>query len=150
MIQRIQSVYLLINVISYSLLLFVPLAYINSDYVLNAWFLGTAQGSVIAPVYMLGLTALATIILSLATIFLFKNRPLQNKLCVAIFIIVMIFIALLFFIYPEMLINKVSNSAPIDYTFWNILTVIPLATTMFANKAILKDEKKVRAADRIR
>ncbi|MDD2412529.1 MAG: DUF4293 domain-containing protein [Bacteroidales bacterium] len=149
MIQRIQSVYLLINVISYTILLFVPLAYINSDYVLNAWFLGTAEGSVLAPVYMLGLTALATIILSLATIFLFKNRPLQNKLCVVIFIIAMIFIALLFFGYPELLINKVSNS-PIDYTYWNILTVIPLATTMFANKAILKDEKKVRAADRIR
>lgn len=149
MIQRIQSVYLLINVISYTILLFVPLAFINSGYVLNAWFLGSAEGAVLAPVYMLGLTALATIILSLATIFLFKNRPLQNKLCVAIFIIVMIFIALLFFIYPEMLINKISNS-PIDYTFWNILTVIPLATTMFANKAILKDEKKVRAADRIR
>lgn len=150
MIQRIQSVYLLINVISYSLLLFVPLAYINSDLILNAWFLGTAEGSVLAPVYMLGLTAIATIVLSIATIFLYNNRPLQNKLCVAIFIIVMIFIALLFFIYPEMLINKAINSAEINFTFWNILTVIPLATTMFANRAILKDEKKIKAANRIR
>lgn len=150
MIQRIQSVYLLINVICYTLILFVPLATINAEYSLNAWFFGTANGDVLAPVYLLGLTAIIISILSLVNIFLYKNRPFQNKLCVAIFVIIMLFMALLFFIYPEILINKVINSAKIDYTIWTIFAVLPLATTMFANRAILKDEKKVRAADRIR
>ncbi len=150
MIQRIQSVYLLINVICYTLILFVPLASIHDKYTLNAWFFGTTDGAVLAPVYFLGLTATIVAIISLANIFLFNNRPLQNKLCVVIFVIIMIFMGLLFFIYPEILINKVVNSAKIDYTIWTIFAVLPLATTMFANKAIQKDEKKVRAADRIR
>ena len=150
MIQRIQSIYLLINVICYTLILFVPLATINAELTLNAWFFGTNNGKVLAPVYLLGLTAIIISVLSFANIFLYKNRPLQNKLCVAIFVIIMLFMALLFFIYPEMLINKAINSATIDYTIWTIFAVIPLASTMFANKAILKDEKMIKAADRIR
>lgn len=151
MIQRIQSVYLFINVIFYTILLFVPIANIGDEYTMNVWMLKDLNGLVLSPTYYLGLTAITISIISLITIFLYKKRPTQNKLCVSLFILIMLFIGLMFFIYPEFLIKSfVSESTSVNYTLWSFLSVIPLATTMFANKAILKDEKKVRESDRLR
>lgn len=151
MIQRIQTVYLFLNVIFYTIILFTPIASIGDSYVLNVWMLKDTNGTVLAQTFYLGLTAVTIILISIFCIFSYKNRLTQNKLCVSLFVLIMLFIGLLFFIYPEFLIKKfVSESTAIKYSVWTILSVIPLASTMFANKAILKDEKKVRESDRLR
>ncbi len=151
MIQRIQTIYLFINVLFYTILLFVPIANIGNEYVMSMWTLTDTNGITLSPTYYLGLIALAIIVISLIAILSFKKRPNQNKLCVSLVIIIMFFVILLFFIYPEFLIKQfVSDATPMNFSLWTILSVIPLATTLLANKAILKDEKKVRESDRLR
>lgn len=151
MIQRIQSIYLFINVLFYSILLFVPIAYIGDDYLMSMWTLKDTNGITLSPTYYLGLIALAIIVISIMAIFSYKKRTNQNKLCVSLVVLIMFFVILLFFIYPEFLIKQfVSAATPMNFSLWTILSVIPLATTLLANKAILKDEKKVRESERLR
>ena len=151
MIQRIQSNYLFLTAICFSLLLFFPLATIDAKYVFSVWSLKTVEGMVLAPTYYLGLLAIIVSIISIVTIFLFKNRMLQNKLCVAIFLLIIIFLSLMFFIYPEYVIsNIIGSNAVLNFSFFTILSVLPLAFVLLANRGILKDERKVRAADRLR
>ncbi len=151
MIQRIQTIYLFINVLFYSILLFTPIANIGNEYIMNIWTLKDMNGATLSPTYYLGFMALLIIIISTIAIFSFKNRPSQNKLCVSLVIMIMFFIILLFFIYPDFLIKQfVSDATPMNFSLWTILSVIPLATSLLANKAILKDEKKIKESKRLR
>lgn len=151
MIQRIQTIYLLLTSICFSLIMFFPLAIIDVKYHFSVWSFSEIEKGVISPTYYLGLLAVIIAVISLATIFLYHKRMLQNKLCVVMFILILIFLALMFFIYPEFVIYKIIGSnAIINYSVVSILSVLPLAFVLLANRAILKDERKVRAADRLR
>ncbi len=151
MIQRIQSVYLLLTTICFSVILFFPLATIDAKYEFSVWSFSTIDGGVLAPTYYLGLLSVIIVVISLVTIFLYKKRMLQNKLCVAMFILILIFLALMFFIYPEFVIAKtIGGNAVLNYSIVSIFSVLPMAFVLLANRGILKDERKVRAADRLR
>ena len=87
MLQRIQTVYLLIIVALTIAILFLPLAVLQSGdqlFTFDATGISTmaAQPELIYPTW--GLFALAIVIslLALLTIFLFKKRILQIRLCV--------------------------------------------------------------------
>ncbi len=116
MIQRKQSIFLLIAVI------------LGMVYFL-AW-----------PLFFIQMFASAV---SLYTIFIYKRRLLQARLC-----LVSIFANLIWYIVLAVLIQqgKLSENIP-----W--VACLPLVATILcfmARKAILADEKLVRAADRIR
>ena len=85
MIQRIQTLYLLIVTALMAVTLFAPLAWFAGDageFGLYAFALKTAEGEAVQPaVYMGALLALACA-LPLVTIFLFRRRMLQIRLCV--------------------------------------------------------------------
>ncbi len=150
MIQRIQTIYLLLISICFTLILFFPIAEIN-DNILSVWSLKSSIGVVLTPTYYLGLLSLMIATISLVTIFLYTKRMLQNKLCVAMFIMIILFLSLMFFIYPEFVFYKMfGKDAVLSFSIYSIIGVLPLAFVILANKAILKDEKKVRAADRLR
>lgn len=150
MIQRIQTIYLLLITICFSLILFFPIAEINGN-ILTVWSLKSSIGVVLVPTYYLGLLSIMIASISFVTIFLFKKRMLQNKLCVSMFIMIILFLSLMFFIYPEFVIAKLlGEEAVVNFSLYSITGVLPLAFVMLANKAILKDEKKVRASDRLR
>lgn len=150
MIQRIQTIYLLLISICFTLILFFPIAEIN-DNILSVWSLKSSIGVVLSPTYYLGLLSLMIATTSLVTIFLYTKRMLQNKLCVAMFIMIILFLSLMFFIYPEFVFYKMfGKDAVLSFSIYSIIGVLPLAFVILANKAILKDEKKVRAADRLR
>ena len=150
MIQRIQTIYLLLISICFTLILFIPIAEIN-DNILSVWSLKSSIGVVLTPTYYLGLLSLMIATISLVTIFLYTKRMLQNKLCVAMFIMIILFLSLMFFIYPEFVFYKMfGKDAVLSFSIYSIIGVLPLAFVILANKAILKDEKKVRAADRLR
>jgi len=151
MIQRIQSIYLFLTAICFTIILFFPLATIDSAYQFSVWSLSSVEGLVKVPTYYLGLLAISIALIATSTIFFYKKRMLQNKLCVAMFILMLLFLALMFFIYPEFVIAKIiGGNAVLNYSYLSILSVIPLAFILLANRAILKDERKVRAADRLR
>jgi len=151
MIQRIQSIYLFLTTICFSLILFFPLATIDAKYQFSVWSFNEIDRGVIAPTYYLGLLAVVIAGTSLVTIFLYHKRMLQNKLCVAMFILILIFLALMFFIYPEFVIAKtIGGNAVLNYSIISFFSVLPMAFVLLANRGILKDERKVRAADRLR
>ncbi len=150
MIQRIQSIYLLLITICFSIILFLPIAEINGN-ILSVWSIKSTIGVILAPTYYLGLLSVMIALISTITIFLYKKRTLQNKLCVAMFIMTILFLSLMYFIYPEFVFSKMfGEEAVINFSLYSIVGVLPLAFVMLANRAILKDEKKARAADRLR
>ncbi|MEI6348110.1 MAG: DUF4293 domain-containing protein [Bacteroidota bacterium] len=151
MIQRIQSIYLLLIAVCFSILLFFPLATIDPNYEYSLWSLRSVEGMVKAPTYYLGLLAIVISGIALYTIFVYKKRMTQSKLCVAMFLLMLIFLTLMFFVYPEYVIAKfLGDNAIVNYSYIAILSVLPMAFVLLANRAILKDEQKVRAADRLR
>jgi hypothetical protein len=151
MIQRIQSIYLFLTTICFSLILFFPLATIDAKYQFSVWSFSEIDKGVIAPTYYLGLLAVIIAVISLVTIFLYHKRMLQNKLCVALFILILIFLALMFFIYPEFVIAKtIGENAVLNFSIISFFSVLPMIFVLLANRGILKDERKVRAADRLR
>lgn len=151
MIQRIQSIYLLLTTICFSLLLFLPLATIDAKYQFTVWSLSSSDGMVTAPTYYLGLIAISIAVISFIAIFLYKNRTIQNKLCVVLFVLIILFLTLMFFIYPEFGFSKIlPGNAIVDFSFYSFLAVLSFVFVLLANKAILSDERKVRAADRLR
>ena len=82
MIQRIQSLYLLAVAALMTTAVFTPLAYFaagSEEYLLYAFSLKSAETSY-STLYMGVIVALAAI-LPFVTIFLFKNRMLQIRLC---------------------------------------------------------------------
>ena len=87
MIQRVQTLYLLIAAIFTGILLFIPMAsfcgvVLAGD--LTAWQieLTDAAGNVlIQPIHLLGILLLCAALLPLITIFLFRKRKLQMRLC---------------------------------------------------------------------
>ena len=145
MIQRIQTLYLLIIAALMAVTLFSGLAWFAGDageFGLYAFGLKTAEGELVqSTVYMGVLLALACA-LPLVTIFLFRRRLLQIRLCV---------------VEMEGVYYFLSWRVFSDLTFhtqgFKPAIVLPLVCLLFAYlaaRAIFRDELLVRAADRIR
>lgn len=136
MIQRIQTIYLLFAFITMGILPFVfPL---ETDAVGKKVFF-TEHTSDLA---LFGLSA----VLSLITIFLFKNRKLQFVLCRLNIILNLILLGL--FVYHSLsLSGEVATSEKGIGMFLPIFSIVFL---VLANKAIKKDEDLVKSVDRLR
>ncbi len=134
MIQRIQSVYLLLAVItSGCVIFFLPLfVFTDSNYMIldDAIFTGT--------------TVLSTLI-SFYSIFRFKNRRQQLVSGRINIIINFIFFGFLLYMYFGVLAKE---EASLGLGSFMPLVVVVLIT--LANRGIMKDEMLVRAADRLR
>ena len=147
MIQRIQTLYLLIIAALMAVTLFSGLAWFAGD----AGELKTAEGELVqSTVYMGVLLALACA-LPLVTIFLFRRRLLQIRLCVVEMVL------LLGSLVMEGVYYFLSWRVFSDLTFhtqgFKPAIVLPLVCLLFAYlaaRAIFRDELLVRAADRIR
>ena len=85
MIQRIQTLYLLIVTALMAVTLFAPLAWFAGDageFGLYAFALKTAEGEAVQPAVYMGTVLALACALPLVTIFLFRRRLLQIRLCV--------------------------------------------------------------------
>ena len=136
MLQRIQTIYLLIAfIISGGLVFIFPIwklndgveVYATSYILVSSLFFGSA-------------------ILSLIAIFMFKNRKLQFVL--GRLAIILNFILLGFFVYQSLTVSgEVEASEKGIGMFLPIVSIVFLA---LANKAIKKDEDLVKSVDRLR
>ncbi|MCK5781493.1 MAG: DUF4293 domain-containing protein [Flavobacteriales bacterium] len=136
MIQRIQSVYLLIVIILGGLGLYLPIWH-NAENI-------TVKG--FENIYILVLFALE-IVLALATIFLFSNRKLQFVLG-RINILINILLLGVFVYFTQSFSGEAIVASEKE-----IGLVIPFVSIVFlflANKAIKKDEELVKSVDRLR
>ena len=157
MIQRIQTVLFLVASICFGVACFVPIGTIitnESYYILTSWVLkeNIPNGAIIQPVYFIGMLQILLGVMSFVAIFLYRNRPAQSKLCVAAIVINCVLLLLMCWYYPDRVLLRLPQTygEEIQYSFWVMLSFIPLACLYFANRFILKDEKKLRAADMLR
>ena len=158
MIQRIQSVFLLIAAACSVLLFFFPLAGIYGDTSTYLFYIYKFQNMVpgeasqfnnTAVIPLAGINAVMAVLV-LVSIFMYRNRILQMRLVrLAIFLDV-ILVALIFFIYAG-IIERTLFVTP-DYMS-EAGIYFPLAALIFlllANRYIQRDERMVRSLDRLR
>lgn len=152
MIQRIQSLYLLIVAGLMIATLFAPIAYFftgTAEYELYSFMLKSRVESISTP-YM-GLLLLATAILPLVTLFLYKNRMLQIRLCavnIVLLVGAIIFMAIYYYLSARMF-----SGLEFQTRGFRIAVIFPLISIILnylAMRAIFKDEMLVRSLDRIR
>lgn len=151
MIQRIQSVYLLIAAICGVACMSLPMGRYVSDGLLSAtmynlWIVpsdGSSRTLVSAPLFIVLLLASA---ISLYAIFMYKNRKQQIHLCT--------FSSLLlvgwYVVYTALAVLCGDHDATFSPSVYGALPAVALILNAMASRAIKADERLVRAADRIR
>lgn len=154
MIQRIQTIYLLIIVILLSITFFTPFAYFMGDgeqFDLYVYALKSESGvSVQATLYAAILPALA-LILPFITIFLYKNRMLQVRLCVVEVVLLLgslIIMGIYYFLSNRLFSELAHNLQGLKISF--ALPFVALLFAWLAFRAIFKDELLIRSLNRIR
>lgn len=162
MIQRIQTIYLLLVVALGILLVCVPVvslmtmedAALQRMWELSALGLDevTENADMLTPVALNGwwgltIASLLIPVLALVDIFLFKNRLLQARLN-----IFTVMLCLGWYGVLAIMIWFAKMNLGIEWHIlpWACIPLVCMVLTMMATRRILKDEALVRAADRIR
>lgn len=153
MLQRIQTLYLLIAAIIMGSILFIPYGEIilKDTQIVKVTSLGTrvAAGDTITvfrtyPVFVI---ALLSFLVTIVSIFLYKKRILQIRLCVLNFILVLSTTGLMFlYIYRA----AKYFDATVYHGFLMVLPLVAAILLWLTIRAIGKDEALVRSIDRIR
>jgi len=155
MIQRIQSIYLVLALIASVLMFIFPLAefYGSSNFVLYAYqldFFDPDPSLTFNPYFLLPLMALLVLLvfLPIITIFSFKSRKRQLLLTKISMGLTLVLLASYFFGYIALLENAVGN--PPHYEFASFMPALTFLFLLLANRSILKDEKLIKSMDRLR
>lgn len=135
MIQRIQSLYLLVVVIIGVIAMFSPLWQLNE----NPLIIGFEN------MYILSLFAVE-IVLAFVSIFLFKNRKLQFVIGRLNILINLILLGI-FGYYSLTFSGEMKIS---EKEIWLLIPFVSIVFLFMANKAIRKDEELVKSVDRLR
>ncbi len=153
MIQRKQSLYLLLSALIMGLLYFFPIAefMVNStnyyfDY-LEIASVADAKKQVVSTVYPIAFLLTLIVLLSLVGILAFKNRNLQTR--VTIFNIVL---KIGFLILSAFYILKVGSAFDSKFylQFSFIFPLVAIVLDFLAFKSILRDIRIIKSYDRIR
>jgi hypothetical protein len=147
MIQRIQSLYLLLAAAAYVCLFFFPFAGF-SDGQKTLSVLGVTEGGMIshgAAPLLAGVILL--IVLTLTIIFLYKKRMLQSRLT-ALCLLLNVGLIVGMFLFSDSVAKDMNVT--VKFETGSYIVIIPLVFLVLANRSIRKDEMKVRAADRLR
>lgn len=159
MIQRVQTLYLLLATIFTGLLLFVPLAssdISNMHADLTAWGIyvtDMTNNGLITQVLShswFGILLTLTTLLPFATIFLYKNRKRQMLLCIVEIILLAVSAGLLIYLQQtDMLIEEMAQPKFVLLSQSGLL-LLSIVSVWIARRRIAKDEALVRSLDRIR
>ncbi len=156
MIQRIQTVFLILVIIVQIVLFFTPLAVFISDLSYYKLFLTNMKNMTpdssldMSFLIALPLAIMNSVIIIIAgiTIFKFKNRILQIRLNRFNILLIAILVVGILFGYPQWMLNRAG--ADVTYEYGAYLPLISIVFLFIANIYIGKDEKLVRSADRLR
>jgi len=147
-IQRIQSVYLLIAVILMVVFAFFPALSFElggREFVYGALETGKVGATHIDPL-MLMLVVLISL-LAFIDIFLFKNLQRQMTVC---FVDIIIGLAMLVSIGIQAFIVGNREGVVLNWQYYLVLPVLSIIFLMMAHKSMSNDKKKLRDADRLR
>ena len=154
MIQRIQSLYLLLAAVVIGLVFFFPFAelLVNKEFLFSFKYRGLYQlkdGQEVLSVASIPLATLFSIILliSLITIFLYKKRGLQMRLCI---INILLSIGSLGVVYYYIAVAFSEFDAIVHYKIFALMPIISAILTYLAYRGVRKDELLIISMDRIR
>jgi glucan phosphoethanolaminetransferase (alkaline phosphatase superfamily) len=157
MLQRIQTIFLFLIVVSMGVVLGFPIwektgAGPTEIASLTAFQLTYAKGisSQITPVYYLAIMALVVAGVSLFTIFKYRNRLLQMGLCAINAIVLTGFMGFVLYLtlYKGKEFFNPADQGNFRYGFFAL--VAALIFNMLANRFIRRDEKLVQESNRLR
>ena len=90
----------------------------------------------------------------LLSYYMWKNRKNQTTIVYANMLIFLITVLVMTYLYPDVIFVRKGLMNPNDlfnFNYWILACMIPAALGLYlANRAIKKDEEKVKAADRLR
>lgn len=158
MIQRIQTVYLSLAFVAIAMLFAFPLAQFfseNGAYVFSITGLkNMVPGEPAAFSSMLFMPAIVVAVcialLAIITIFQYKNRAFQVKLTNIGVLASIALILGIFFLYIPMIEKKIKIVPDYSKSFGIYMPLLTLVFMILANRAIKRDDKLVRSADRLR
>ena len=154
MIQRIQTAYLFIVCVLIMMLFFFPIVkvLIGDDNIYYLFFNGVksidpGNQEMIYSTWPLLVIILIILLISVVSVFLYKRRIFQIRLCVYN-IFLLVGVEILIFYYALLFKNKFD--AIIHYSFPVVIPVISIILTYLAFRGIKKDVELLRSYDRIR
>ena len=147
-IQRIQSIYLLIAVILMVVFAFFPaLTFELADKTVLYGALESGRaGSLYVNPLLITLIILISL-LALIDIFLFKNLQRQMTVC---FVDIIIGLAMLVAICIQAFVVGNREGWAVNWQWYMLLPVLSIIFLMLAHKSMSNDKKKLRDADRLR
>ncbi|MBX2903447.1 MAG: DUF4293 domain-containing protein [Chitinophagales bacterium] len=148
MIQRIQTIYLVLAILTIVAYLFAPVIQyeaLDVNYVRN---LPTWEVAYFVSGYYVFVAAILSAIaagFSLIAIFLFSKRGIQSLLCWVAILFHLLAVGYVYYVFQ-------TKETPIDiiYTAWNLAAIPPLVFLLLAYFAIQKDEALIKSMDRLR
>lgn len=155
MIQRIQTLYLLGVVVLTMLMMCLPLAeFLCGAETFNLYGYGlrsVATGEMYKSTIFLAIMLVATALLPLVNIFLYKRRMTQIRYCIVEFVLLVgsvLMLALHYFLFYRAFADFDFHALSVKVTM--LLPIAALFLNYLAMKAIAADEALVRSVDRIR
>jgi drug/metabolite transporter (DMT)-like permease len=152
MLQRIQTIYLLIASLALGALFVPGNSFINTDPVANYAIYADGQLTAtdsIALMIVFGAAAL----FALVAMFMFKTRPMQSKITRLALICTAIglgFLAYLIYMQSQRVADGTLTMSNLSYGMAWISPFVSAFSMFLANRGIKKDEALVRSADRLR
>jgi hypothetical protein len=154
MIQRIQSVYLLLITILSAIVFFLPVSYVATS--ANSFVLSCKGFTTVPPIDALhivtwpfALIGVLVPLVAFASIFLYKNRKLQIRLNIINFLLIDLFYLVMIGLM-WLTDSRLGLPSHWGYNFAASLPAVNMVLTFLAIKGIQKDEKLVRSLDRLR
>lgn len=154
MIQRIQSLYLLVAAALLAVAIFTPIASFTgggTQLTLSAFELSDSEGVYAESALWMGILLSLSALLPLVTIFLYKHRQLQIRLCGVELVLLVGDIAFMtiYYLLAERVVEATAFPAS-AIRFGAIMPVVAIVFVALAMRAIFRDELLVRSLDRIR
>lgn len=156
MIQRIQSVFLLVAAIVTVILLFIPIGDIytaEAQYTFTCFNVHLPDGKVIMSTLYIALILIASACISLYAIFKYKDRMKQTRIVSLNMLVFLVAIILMIWVFPDFLFQRkglLQEGDIFRFNYWIMIFVLPPVCMFLANRFIRKDERLVRSADRLR
>ena len=151
MIQRKQSVYLLISVLLTAVCMFLPLGTfisenMGADSTLYNIAIKSMDGSMDYVVCIMFILLLISTVSSALNIFLYKNRKVQTKICKTNMLLLVVWYAV--FIYFAFAAG--GEGTKFSFGAAGIMPFLALIGQVLAHNGIRSDEELIRSMDRIR
>lgn len=156
MIQRIQSIFMLLVILLGLAFFFIPILELveGETYVMNAYHtsLKTGEGVILIGNMGVGVLEGVIVLIVLVSLFMYKKRQLQVKLGKFTILLIALQIAAIV-LYSDAAKETLAVDAKevsVAFKLGAVIPVLSLIFTFLAIRFIKKDDELVRAADRLR